>query len=84
VSCSCNSLSAVIAGLVPAIPIKGAWLCLPNRDGRDKPGHDEPRVFWLAARNLLFGSEVAVECFGIDFDQCDGFAFCDDLRKRRE
>jgi hypothetical protein len=29
----------VIAGLVPAISIRG--LCLDNRDGRDKPGHDE-------------------------------------------
>jgi hypothetical protein len=31
-----DSLSFVIAGLVPAIPI---------RDGQDKPGHDEPRGF---------------------------------------
>jgi hypothetical protein len=38
-------LSIVIAGLVPAIPIMKARPSLPNRDGRDKPGHDEPRDF---------------------------------------
>jgi len=32
--------SAVIAGLVPAIPIRRAMHCVPKRDGRDKPGHD--------------------------------------------
>src|SRR5690242_6249484 len=37
------SLSVVIAGLVPAIPIRRAQSCLPKRDGRDKPGHDEWR-----------------------------------------
>jgi hypothetical protein len=25
----------------PVISIDGARLCLPKRDGRDKPGHDE-------------------------------------------
>jgi hypothetical protein len=34
------SLSVVIAGLVPAIPIMDVRRCLPKRDGRDKPGHD--------------------------------------------
>src|ERR1035437_283557 len=29
----------VIAGLVPAIPLRMA-LCVPKRDGRDEPGHD--------------------------------------------
>jgi len=33
----------VIAGLVPSIPIREAQQCLPKRDGRDKPGHDELR-----------------------------------------
>jgi hypothetical protein len=28
-------------GLVPGISIHGAGLCQCNRDGRDKPGHDE-------------------------------------------
>jgi hypothetical protein len=32
--------TAVIAGLVPAIPIIVAQLCTMNRDGRVKPGHD--------------------------------------------
>jgi hypothetical protein len=31
---------AVIAGLDPAIPIISARLCLDERDGRVKPGHD--------------------------------------------
>jgi hypothetical protein len=29
----------VMPGLVPGIPLRKA-LCLPKRDGRDKPGHD--------------------------------------------
>jgi hypothetical protein len=36
-----ETLSVVIAGLVPEIPIVKAQLCLPKQDGRDKPGHDE-------------------------------------------
>jgi DNA-binding GntR family transcriptional regulator len=44
-----SSLSFVIAGLVPglvpAIPITDARPCLPKRDGRDKPGHDELKGF---------------------------------------
>ena len=31
----------VIAGLVPAIPIREAQSCLPKQDGRHKAGHDE-------------------------------------------
>ena len=27
-------------GLDPGISLRGARLCLPYRDGRDKPGHD--------------------------------------------
>jgi len=27
-------------GLVPGIPLRGAW-CVPERDGRDKPSHDD-------------------------------------------
>jgi tripartite-type tricarboxylate transporter receptor subunit TctC len=34
-----NNMSDVIAGLVPAIPIRGA-LCHPHRDGRNRSGHD--------------------------------------------
>ncbi len=34
-----NEPTAVIAGLVPAIPMRRAG-CIPKRDGRDKPGHD--------------------------------------------
>jgi hypothetical protein len=30
---------AVIAGLVPVIPLRRARPCLAYRDGRDKPGH---------------------------------------------
>jgi len=33
------AVSGVIAGLVPAIPLKWAPR-VPKRDGRDKPGHD--------------------------------------------
>jgi hypothetical protein len=52
-----DTLSVVIAALVPAIAIMEAQSCLPKRDGRDgaprapargdpdKPGHDELRVF---------------------------------------
>ena len=40
-----DSLSIVIAGLVPAIPIRDAGPCPPKRDGRDKAGHDELRGF---------------------------------------
>ena len=43
------SLSRVVAGLVPATPIRG--LCLNVRGRRDKPGHD-PGV-WLNDRNPL-------------------------------
>jgi branched-chain amino acid transport system permease protein len=38
-----HSLSVVIAGLVPAIPLRRAQ-CVPKRDGRDKPGHDTEQV----------------------------------------
>jgi len=34
------SSPSVIAGLVPAIPLRRAKQCDMNRDGRDKPGHD--------------------------------------------
>jgi hypothetical protein len=34
------SPSAVIAGLIPAIPIRDARPRLPKRDGRVKPSHD--------------------------------------------
>ena len=30
----------VMPGLVPGIPLRLAR-CVPNRDGRDKPGHDK-------------------------------------------
>jgi hypothetical protein len=40
-----NYSPLVIAGLVPAIPIRVAQPCFGNRDGRDKPGHDELKVF---------------------------------------
>jgi hypothetical protein len=31
----------VMAGLVPAISLRKARLCVPDRDRRDKPGDDE-------------------------------------------
>ena len=37
--------SFVMAGLVPAISLRKAMPCHPDRDGRDKPGHDELRDF---------------------------------------
>ncbi len=36
-----NHTLGVIAGLVPAIPLRDAP-CQPNRDGRDKPGQARP------------------------------------------
>jgi hypothetical protein len=46
--------SAVIAGLDPAIPIMLARLCLPKRDGRVKPGHDEkPNAFYASSTTTL-------------------------------
>jgi hypothetical protein len=35
----CPDLSVVMAGLVPAIPLRQA-LCIPKRDARVKPAHD--------------------------------------------
>jgi hypothetical protein len=42
-----DPFSFVIAGLVPAIPIREAQPCLPKRDARDKPGHDELKAHVL-------------------------------------
>jgi len=36
-----RALYSVMAGLVPAISLRLAAQCVPYRDGRDKPGHDE-------------------------------------------
>ena len=36
-----NASPIVITGLVPVIPHKLAMPCVPKRDGRAKPGHDE-------------------------------------------
>jgi hypothetical protein len=35
-----RNLTGVITGLAPVIPVSMARLCPLNRDGRDKPGHD--------------------------------------------
>jgi hypothetical protein len=35
-----DRLAFVIAGLVPAISLRRI-MCSPDRDGRDKPGHDD-------------------------------------------
>jgi hypothetical protein len=35
--------SSVVTGLVPVTPLRRAQ-CLPDRDGRDKPGHDVERL----------------------------------------
>src|ERR1700709_2120117 len=43
-------------GLVPGIPIHAARRCSKNRDGRDKPGHDEPWVRADAYLNASTGS----------------------------
>jgi hypothetical protein len=38
---------SVITGLVPVIPLRDA-MCPPDRDGRDKPGHDKsPFTAWF-------------------------------------
>ena len=34
-----RSVDVVVTGLVPVTPFGKAW-CPPERDGRDKPGHD--------------------------------------------
>ena len=34
---------------VPAISIPGALHCHENRDGRDKPGHDELRDYFFSS-----------------------------------
>jgi len=36
-----DTLSLVMAGLVPAIPLSNAWPCSPKRDHRHKPGDDD-------------------------------------------
>jgi hypothetical protein len=36
-----NASPTVITGLVPVIPLILATPCVPKRDGRAKPGHDE-------------------------------------------
>jgi len=48
-----SNYQTVLAGLVPAIPIRRARRCPPKRDGRDEPGHDSfpqkrprPRPRW--------------------------------------
>ena len=43
-----NGSSRVITGLVPVISI-GRTLCLSNRDGRDKSGHDNATELILPA-----------------------------------
>jgi hypothetical protein len=44
--------SYVITGLVPVIPLRLAMSCVPKRDGRDKPGHDQG-VLPQLARNTF-------------------------------
>jgi tripartite-type tricarboxylate transporter receptor subunit TctC len=39
-----NRTFSVIAGLVPAIPLRDARPCQPKRDGRNKSGHDKSRA----------------------------------------
>src|SRR5262245_55241310 len=39
--------SAVITGLVPVISLRKARPCSKNRDGQDKPGHDEGQPIHL-------------------------------------
>jgi hypothetical protein len=36
-----NNTLRVMRGLDPRIPMRDAQPCFPERDGRDKPGHDE-------------------------------------------
>ena len=40
------SLSLVMRGLVPRIPLRRVR-CPPCRDGRDKPGHDAKKLYTL-------------------------------------
>lgn len=41
---ACTESEFVMAGLVPAIPIRVATPCVMNRDARDKRGHDVERA----------------------------------------
>jgi hypothetical protein len=43
----------VIAGLDPAISMPVAPQCHTNRDGRDKPGHDDVRVNGMCSNDQL-------------------------------
>ncbi len=49
-------------GLDPRIPLRQAMLCLPKRDGRDKPGHDKKTIqlcLGFAAGFLATGLRLA-------------------------
>jgi hypothetical protein len=62
-----------MAGLVPAISLREAPLCQPNRDHRDKPGDDNSLLgaldehmkngAGLLPRRRLFGPEGSVDYF---------------------
>jgi mono/diheme cytochrome c family protein len=46
-------------GLVPGTP---TTLCLPKRDGRDKPGHDEALADHVPSRRLLGVITLSLAC----------------------
>jgi hypothetical protein len=52
-----DAAKLVIAGLGPAISLRLAVPCLPKRDGRDKPGHDDS----VQAENALAPAALAPE-----------------------
>ena len=55
------NLSIVIAGLVPAIPLRKAKLCVPFQNGRDKPGHDTALIPVDVCHDSWFGLRNEIE-----------------------
>ena len=56
-----------MAGLVPAISMRDAP-CLSKRDGRDKPGHDEPRESLQENRRCLAPAQF-LQRLGLEADE---------------
>src|SRR5918992_2798083 len=50
-----------MAGLVPAIPLSVARLCIPYRDRRDKPGDDDSGLFMIRITDKISIDESELE-----------------------
>src|ERR1043166_8569578 len=74
-----SPLSFVIAGLVPAIPLRPASR-VTRRDGRDEPGHDEASIQRLLS---ACGLTCVLVMFTIALIENRGFAIgCLQLKER--